>query len=136
MNFSKLEKQLIQHEGERLHPYFCPAGKLSLGIGRNIEDKGISREESRFLLWNDIQESFKYLKRYFPEFSNYPENIQHVMVDMILNLGPGGFLKFRKMIDAIEAQNWPKMAKEMKDSNWYHQVKSRAKNLIKMVNEI
>jgi len=28
----KLADQLIQHEGIRLKPYYCPAGKLTIGV--------------------------------------------------------------------------------------------------------
>jgi GH24 family phage-related lysozyme (muramidase) len=30
-------RQLTRHEGLRLKPYLCPAGKLTIGIGRNLE---------------------------------------------------------------------------------------------------
>ena len=38
----KLVDQIIEHEGLKLKPYHCPAGKLTIGVGRNLEDKGIS----------------------------------------------------------------------------------------------
>ncbi|MFH1737735.1 MAG: hypothetical protein ABIH23_01920, partial [bacterium] len=59
----KIEALLILHEGERLKPYRCPSekigfegrpGKLTIGVGRNIDDLGITRQESRYLLANDI----------------------------------------------------------------------------------
>ena len=34
-------KLISLHEGLRLGVYRCPAGKLTIGFGRNLEDKGI-----------------------------------------------------------------------------------------------
>jgi lysozyme len=53
MNHKKLADQLIKHEGLRLKPYHCPAGKHTIGVGRNLEDKGITEKEAVILLEND-----------------------------------------------------------------------------------
>ena len=49
----KITDQLIRHEGLRLTPYRCPAGRLTIGVGRNLEEKGISEQEAMVLLEND-----------------------------------------------------------------------------------
>ena len=46
---------IIKHEGLKLKPYICPAGKITIGVGRNIEDNGISEDEAMYLLNNDIK---------------------------------------------------------------------------------
>ena len=46
MNIKKIKDQLIQHEGLKLKPYQCPAGRLTIGVGRNLEDKGITEKLS------------------------------------------------------------------------------------------
>ena len=51
---TELERLLIYHEGLRLGVYRCPAGKLTIGVGRNLEDRGITEEEAYYLLRNDI----------------------------------------------------------------------------------
>jgi len=48
-----LIESLKRHEGLRLKPYLCPAGKLTIGYGRNLEDVGISEEEAAEMLYND-----------------------------------------------------------------------------------
>jgi len=75
MNFfqKKLTDQLIKHEGLRLKPYHCPAGKLTIGVGRNLEDKGITEEEAVMLLENDIQECLKDLGTIFQAFDLLPK---------------------------------------------------------------
>lgn len=137
MNQAQIEKQLIQHEGERLKPYTCTAGKMTIGVGRNLEDKGISRFESRVMLKNDIAECFQDLSAsVFPDhFDRFPENIQHVLIDMRFQLGPGGIRGFKNMIAAFKQFDTPRAIKEMKDSAWYRQTQNRADNLIKMLSE-
>jgi lysozyme len=46
MDKQRLGKQLVIHEGLRLKPYRCSSNKLTIGIGRNIEDVGITEEEA------------------------------------------------------------------------------------------
>jgi len=131
----KLADQLTKHEGLRLKPYHCPAGKLTIGIGRNLEDKGITEKEAVMLLENDIQECIEDLKNIFRDFDLLPESVRRVLVDMRLNLGPNRFRKFKKMIRGVKDQNFTQAAAEMKDSLWYTQVGQRARTLVKMMSE-
>ena len=133
MNLKKLIDQLIEHEGLRLKPYVCSAGKLTIGIGRNLVGKGISEREARFLLDNDIQECYDDLLPLFINFNMMPESIQRVLIDMRFNLGGKGFRSFKKMITAVNNRNMEEMIKQMRDSSWYTQVKTRADNLIRLI---
>ena len=133
MNTHRLKSQLIQHEGIRLKPYRCSSGKLTIGIGRNLNDKGISESEAHFLLESDILESLMDVANLLPEFFNCPEDIQHVLIDMRFNLGSQGFRSFKKMLAAVKARDWAIMAEEMKNSVWYGQVGNRGINLVEMV---
>jgi len=131
----KLTDQLTKHESLRLKPYHCPAGKLTIGIGRNLEDKGITEKEALMLLENDIHECIEDLKIIFQTFDLLPEPARRVLVDMRFNLGPNRFRHFKKMIAAVKDQNFTQAAVEMKDSRWYTQVGQRARTLVKMMTE-
>ncbi len=39
---NRIKAQLVRHEGLKLKPYRCTAGKLTIGIGRNLDNCGIS----------------------------------------------------------------------------------------------
>ena len=54
MDLDALKKQLIMHEGLKLTPYRCTADKLTIGVGRNLDDVGITQDEAEYLLDNDI----------------------------------------------------------------------------------
>nr|WP_321399348.1 glycoside hydrolase family protein [uncultured Desulfobacter sp.] len=133
MDFVAVRKMLIEDEGLRLKPYKCTAGKLTIGVGRNIEDKGISEKEAVFLLGNDISECVDDLISLFNDFLQLPESIQHVLINMRFQLGPRGFRGFRMMINAVKAEDWPEMVRQMKDSSWYVQTPNRANRLIRLV---
>ena len=128
----RIEEQLILHEGLRLFPYRCTAGKLTIGIGRNLEDKGISNEESLIMLRNDIKEVCQRLSHY-TWYTELDCVRQRVIVDMVFNLGLGGFLRFQNTISALEKHDYCEAAKEMLDSRWASQVGQRAERLAQMM---
>lgn len=127
-----IEEQLILHEGIRLKPYRCTAGKLTIGVGRNLDDKGISELEALYLLWNDIRDVMEQLEKY-EWYTKLDPIRQKVMIDMAYNLGVTGLLKFRKMIAAIELGDYGAAADQMVDSKWARQVKTRAERLADMM---
>ena len=49
-------KQLKRHEGISNKVYTCSMNKLTIGYGRNLEDKGISQLEAELLLKNDLED--------------------------------------------------------------------------------
>ena len=136
MDYPTIKNQLIAHEGLRLKPYKCTAGKLTIGVGRNIEDVGISEREAMILLGNDIEACIKDLKEMFDQFDTFHQNIQHVLIDMRFQLGMRGLLGFANMIQAVEHRDWPEMIVQMKDSAWYKQTTTRAETLIRMVKDV
>jgi len=87
MNMEAAKTLIIEHEAYRKYPYRCSAGKLTIGMGRNIEDRGISPNEALMLLENDIKECAEDLREIFPTFDELPEKRQHALIDMRFNLG-------------------------------------------------
>ena len=122
--YSTIEAQLMHHEGLRLKPYLCSAGKLTLGIGRNIQDKGISEEEAIHLFKNDMAECLNDMRDLFGIvfWETLLEGRRRALLDLRFNIGPGRFRGFKKMIAAILAGEWKQSAEELKDSKWWGQV--------------
>jgi len=128
--------QLISHEGERLKPYRCTAGKLTIGVGRNIEDVGISQDESRYMLANDIRACEIDLQRIFPGFLGFTQGRQWALIDMRFNLGPYRFRKFKCMIAAINDGDWLGAGNEARNSRWASQVqKIRVETIVRQLKE-
>lgn len=126
-------RQLRLHEGERLKPYRCTAGKLTIGVGRNLEDRGISREESAMLLANDIANEERELVRALPWVAKLDEVRQRVLIDMSFNLGIVGLLGFKNTLATIQEGNYQRAAAMMLDSRWAEQVGARAERLARMM---
>ncbi len=133
VNLDRMRDQLVHHEGLRLKPYRYSAGKLTIGVGRNIEDVGITEEEAMTLLSNDISRVIKELERRVPAFANLNEVRRRVLIDMGFNLGIGRLIKFRRMLAALEAGDYAQAAVEMLDSRWARQVGNRAIRLKNMM---
>ena len=131
----EIEKILIDHEGSSSAPYFCPSGKLSIGVGRNLEDVGLRYVEIMFLLRNDIEEVCKRLDDSIPWWQDLTIKRKYVLVDMTFNLGISGFLKFKKTLAYIKAGDYHSASIEMLNSRWAEQVKSRAVKLSQMMEE-
>ena len=115
-----------KHEGFRSKPYICTAGKMTIGYGRNIEDIGISEQEATFLIKNDINRSIIELEFIFSDFNTFSENRQNALIDMIFNLGSNRFNSFKKMIKAINKNDWNEASIQAENSKWHNQVKNRA----------
>ena len=131
----KLTTLLIQDEGMRLKPYRCSAGKLTIGVGRNLDDVGITEEEALMLLKRDIRHVLKTCRETFSWFFGLSEVRQIVVASMIFNLGISRFLRFKKTIAYIQAQDVERAAVEMLDSKWATQVGRRADRLAHMMRE-
>jgi len=125
-------EQLELHEGIRLKPYEDTVGKLTIGIGRNLDDVGLSKAEAYYLAQNDIRRRINRLEK-FEWYRNLDEVRKKVIIDMAFNLGMAGMLSFKKMIKAIKLNDFPTAAAEMLNSKWARQVKGRAKRLAKMM---
>ena len=54
INMEKMREQLVKHEGLRLMPYRCTSDKLTIGVGRNLDDRGISEATAMQMLDEDI----------------------------------------------------------------------------------
>lgn len=124
-----------RHEGLRLKPYRCTAGRLTIGYGRNLDDVGISREEAEVMLQNDVRRSWQDLQAALPEVSAMTPARQAALTNMMFNLGRTRFSRFRKMLEALRLGDYEWAAREMLASTWAKQVGERAQELAGMMKE-
>ncbi len=129
----RLIKLLITHEGLRLKPYRDTVGKLTIGVGRNLDDVGITEEEALYLLKNDIRRTINFLSAVLPFWYRLSETRKIALIDMCFNLGGRRFMGFRKMRRALEEGDYERAAEEMLDSKWAGQVGRRAEELAEMM---
>lgn len=123
-----VEDVLIRDEGIRLRVYLDEKGKSTIGVGRNLEDVGISEDEALLMLKNDILTARKECAKY-PWFSTLDETRQDVIVCMMFNLGAAKFAEFKGLSAALQAHNFDSAATEMLSSRWAGEVGKRAVRL-------
>lgn len=130
---AQLTAELIRDEGLRLRPYRDSMGKLTIGVGRNLDANGISRDEAMTLLQHDIDTAVNDCRRSFPWWTALDDTRQRVLLNMCFNMGLPTLLTFRATIGAIGDGDYGKAADQMLKSLWAEQVGDRAKRLAAMM---
>ena len=130
---SKLIETLRRHEGVKNTLYKCTSDKWTIGVGRNLEDVGLSEEEIDILLLNDIKRTKELMDDYIPWYNDLDEVRQEALINFVFNVGIGTAMKFKKAMAALEAHDYNTAAIEMLDSNWAKQVGSRAEEVTQMI---
>jgi len=135
MNLQELKSQLVRHEGMVLKVYRDSLGIPTIGVGRNLQDVGISEDEALLLLDNDLLGVFNDLDRYCPWWRGMSEARQMVLADMCFNIGISRLMGFVKTLSAMQGERYEVAAVEMLDSKWAAQVGKRATTLSEMMKE-
>jgi len=112
-----LRLDLVRDEGLRLKPYTCPAGYLTIGVGRNLEGRGISKSEAFTLLDNDINACLADLASFAWWGALNPVR-QKALLNMRFQLGSGGFRGFTQMLAALEKRDFVAAAAAARASKW------------------
>ena len=149
-NRQDLIEKLIVSEGLKLQVYKDTLGIDTIGIGRNLEDRGITQQElddldipsidhvyewgiteadAVYLAENDVQIVEEELLRAHPCVEQLDAVRQLIVIDMAFNMGVPRLCKFKNMWAAIHEEDYQNAAKEMLDSRWAVQVKSRSTKL-------
>ena len=140
---SRLRAQLKEHEGVRKFVYDDATGaaidetsfvrgKPTVGVGRNLADRGLDDDEIDYLLDNDINDCLVLAAR-FRWFEGLEPVRQAVIVELLFNLGLTRFGQFKKFITACAEHRWVHAADELKNSQWHRQVGKRAETLERQI---
>ena len=127
-----------RHEGRRNKPYRCPAGRLTIGVGHNMEARPLPRDMQAFLdkhgyitdgmvdqlliadLADAILDAAGAVGAQTWESLNLAR--QYAIIDMAFNLGGGGLQKFKRFLTAVRAGEWTRAADEIRASRYYRQL--------------
>jgi len=129
MNRDLLITELKRDEGVKLKAYQDTVGIWTIGIGRNLQDVGVSMDEAEYMLANDIDVAVGELQRTFGWFEGLSDARQRVCVNMCFNLGLSRLLGFKKFLAAMAIGDWKTAGVEMLDSKWSRQVGVRSTRL-------
>ncbi len=138
-NMDELNEELDRDEGREKYLYQDDADppNWTIGVGWNIQSKGLPDEIIDRLLAIGIHEAEGELDREFPYWRELSPVRQRVMANMMFNMGASVFnkTKWPKFSEALVARNYQEVGKQMYDSSWRRQVKSRATRLRTMMEQ-
>ena len=146
MNIDLCKAEIKRHEGEVLEIYIDSLGYKTLGVGHLCQPNDIEYDwEVGTPVSQEVVDTYyemDFRKHYYEAanvfgdekaINNLPDDIQRVLVNMAFNLGGTRLSKFRNMLQACREHDWNRMAAEMQDSRWFHQVGRRSLELQNVV---
>lgn len=154
LSLDEIKQRLEVHEGFRSKPYRCTANKLTIGIGRNIEDrpfteeelrlvdkdymtKGITKAQAFAILARDVMQFDFELRQNIPFYENLDDERQYALLDMAFNMGIGnskkGLLSFKKMLRYIGTGFYKQAAVECLNSKYGRELPTRAGRIARVI---
>jgi lysozyme len=145
---TKYQKMLIRDEGLRLKAYKCTAGYWSIGVGRNLQARGvtglklmyyrtvgITRETAMKWLDEDVQQAEADCSHIFTDalFDSWHEHRRLGWVNMAFNLGRTRLLAFHNTLRHARNGHWSNVRAHLENSLWFRQVKSRGPRVVSMI---
>jgi len=132
IDIALLAKELKRDEGFEDTIYKCSAGKLTIGYGINLETEKLPERIAALWLDDKIGQVLAECER-FSWFHALTDIRKRVILNMVYQMGFNGVSKFKKMIAAIEINDFYNAGVEMADSKWFQQTPNRADRLIHMM---
>lgn len=137
MSADKAIRALRLDEGFRGRPYVCTGGAQTIGYGRNLDANPLTEQEGEYLLRRDVIACVKDLHTLIPL------DIWEIMgawrraalINMRYQLGPSGLRSFRKLLMAINEQDWQWAGAEAANSRWADQTPNRAERVVRALVE-
>ncbi len=141
MNLERVYKQLQIDEGVVYEIYNDHLGYPTFGVGHLITKSDaeygspvgtpVSEERVNEVFQEDINVTLRECyKLYGFRWSDFPDEVKEILVNMMFNLGRPRLSKFKKMNGHLEVGDWKNAAVEGRDSLWYRQVSNRAERLM------
>ena len=154
LSLDEIKQRLVVHEGFRSKPYRCTANKLTIGIGRNIEDrpftedelqlvdkdymtKGITKAQAYAILARDVMQFDFELRQNIQFYERLDDERQYALLDMAFNMGIGnskkGLLSFKKMLSYMGTGFYKQAAAECLNSKYGRELPTRAGRIARTI---
>jgi len=146
MNIEQLREELKIDEGVKYEVYLDHLGLPTCGIGHLIKNTDpehglpvgaeIPEERVNELFEEDLKITVDECKLIYDDFDDLPEEVQHIIANMMFNMGRPRLSRFHKMKQAVDNRDWQEASVQMKDSRWYKQVTNRAERLCERMRNV
>lgn len=128
-----LASQLTIDEGDKLKPYIDTRGKMTIGRGHNLTDRGISQRVSDFIFAEDLDEALHDCQA-LPYWNQITPVSQCVVANLVFNMGLATLKTFFKFNRLMSQQKYIEAAHDLTSTLWFKQVQqSRANRLCNML---
>jgi len=122
----RLLKIVEENECYRQCVYQCSADKNTIGIGFNLDDVGLSLDESRVILKMRLEHISESLHNELPWLYEVGKTRISALCDMAYQMGITGLLGFKKSLALMESGDYYAASVEFLNSNWARQTPARA----------
>ena len=146
MNIKQFREELKRDEGVKNEVYLDHLGLPTCGIGHLITEWDIeynaevgtpvAEERVNELFEKDLATTIDECKLIYNDFDVLPVKVQHIVANMMFNMGRPRLSRFHKMKKAIDNRDWYEAAYEMTDSKWAKQVPNRAMRLVQEMQSV
>ena len=146
MDIEKLREDIKYDEGCVYAVYLDHLQLPTFGIGHLITqddpeyqwdvDNPISEERVNEAFESDMNIVLDDCQTLYDDFDELPEEAQHIIANMMFNMGRTRLSKFKKHNSALMCGDWKTAAVEGRDSRWYKQVTNRAERLMSRLENI
>jgi lysozyme len=128
-----LEQRITRHEciggKPNLKPYVDTVGKITIGIGHNLTDNGLTLAQVEDIFQSDVHEAQADLQRVLPWVAGLTPLRQEVFVELVFNLGIMGLSQFHVFLNLAQAGKWDAASADLLTTKWSRQVKGRSVEL-------
>ena len=118
--------------GNKGNVYKCTEGFDTIGYGTKLP---INEEEATLLLEYRLNKTRANLLSSLYNY-NLPNEVWDILLNMSYQLGVGGVLKFKKMLEALKNKDYVEASKQGMDSLWAKQTPNRAKRLMDRLSKV
>jgi|TARA_R110000765_G_scaffold98234_2_gene184742 lysozyme len=132
MNLKTFRAEIKRDEGYRATPYKCTSGRTTIGVGWNLDARGLPDHIIEMLLDISISDTQESLDKSVPGWRDMPDEAQRGLANLTFCVGPAGVLKFTKMLGALEGGDYETAACEVMDSLFALQTGERAERIAKL----
>ena len=146
MDIERLKEEIKEDEGYKNEIYLDHLSLKTLGVGHLLKETDpeydlevgthIDDERVNELFEQDINVTIDECRKLYYDFDKLPEEAQHIIANMMFNMGRPRLSRFHKMKRAVENRDWKEASNQMKDSKWYRQVTNRADRLCNRMENI
>lgn len=133
---AELTKQLRRDENEVLTAYQDHLGFWTIGVGRLIDKRkggGITKEESAYLLSNDIDKREAELLQRAPWMTNLDPVRFGALMNMAFQMGVDGLFGFKNTLAMVRSGDYEGASAGMLQSTWATQTPERAARISKQM---